>query len=81
MINNIIDTSKLVIGKKQSLKALESNNVEKIYIAKDADSFVTKDIVSICEQSGVEIIYIDSKKELGKLCRIEVAAAVVALIK
>lgn len=77
MYNN----KKIVIGKKQTLRALLKNEAEKILISKDADLHVTKPIADACKEHNVEIIYFDTMKELGESVGINVNAAAAAVLK
>lgn len=80
MINKL-EQNKIVIGKKQTLRALLKNEAEKVYISKDADFHVTEPIVDVCRNLGVEIIYFDNMKDLGTACGIDVNAAAAAVLK
>ena len=71
----------IVIGKKQTLRALLRDEAETVYLSKDADLHVTKTIADICNEKNIEIIYYDSMKELGKSVGIGVNAAAAAVLK
>ncbi|HAQ41068.1 MAG TPA: 50S ribosomal protein L7ae-like protein [Clostridiales bacterium] len=75
------DNKKIVIGKKQTLRALQRNEAEKIYISRDADLHITKVIADACQEHNVEIIYFDTMKELGAFAGINVNAAAAAVLK
>lgn len=75
-----LKNSNRVVGIKQSLKALQTEDVVKVYIAKDADERLLRTIKEICNEKSIEIEYIDSMKTLGKACGIEVGSAVVCLL-
>lgn len=72
---------RIVIGKKQTLRALQRDEAEKIYISKDADLHVTKPIADVCKEKNIEIIYFDNMKELGTSVGINVNAAAAAVLK
>jgi len=72
---------KVVIGKKQTLRALSKNEVSIVYVSEDADTFVTKPIIEVCTNQNIEIIYFDNMRELGKACGIDVNAAAAAVLK
>lgn len=80
MINKL-EQGKIVIGKKQTLRALSKNEAEKVYISKDADMHVTEPIVDACKSLNVEIIYFNNMKDLGTACGINVNAAAAAVLK
>lgn len=75
------DNKKIVIGKKQTLRALQRSEAQKICIAKDADLHVTKPITDACKELDIEIIYFDTMKELGAFVGINVNAAAAAVLK
>lgn len=72
---------KKTVGVKQSTKAIESGVVENVLIAKDCEQRVVKGILELCEKQSLPIIYVDSMKQLGKACGIEVEAAVACILK
>ncbi len=76
-----LSNSKLVIGKKQTLRFLLKDEVSKVFISKDADIHVTKEIIDICNEKNIEIVYFDNMKDLGKACNISVNAAAAAVLK
>ncbi|KNY29130.1 ribosomal L7Ae/L30e/S12e/Gadd45 family protein [Pseudobacteroides cellulosolvens] len=76
-----IKSSKKTIGIRQSMKAVENGLADTVYIAKDADEKVVRSIKELCSSSDIEIVYIDTMKQLGKACGIEVGAAVACVLK
>ena len=72
---------KKVIGLKQSLKAISQDQAMLVFIAKDANSFLTAPIVDMCEQKGIEIRYADTSRQLGLVNGISVCASVVCILK
>lgn len=76
-----LKTDKKVVGTKQVKRALNSKEVEAVFIAKDAESKITDEIVEICNEKQVQVVYVDTMKELGNACGIDVNAATAALLK
>lgn len=72
---------KKVIGIKQTTKAIKSGEAQTVYIAKDAEDNVVKPVVSLAFEHSLEVVYVESMKELGRLCGIDVGAASVAMLK
>jgi large subunit ribosomal protein L7A len=68
-----------VVGTKQTLKALEKGEVSTVIIARDAEDKVIRPVLSLCEANNIEIHYVDSMVQLGRMCGIKVKAAVVAI--
>lgn len=71
----------VVIGTKQTVKALKEGNVHELIVASDAEPKVTAKVVEEAILYKVPILYVDSMKKLGKACGIEVGAAAVAIIR
>lgn len=69
------------VGAKQTLKAVEKGRALAVYIAEDAEQHVTDPIVKACIAKNIPMIKVDSMKNLGKACKIEVRCAVAALIE
>lgn len=70
-----------VIGIKQTTKAIKNGEAQTVYIAKDAEENVIRPVIALASDHSLEIIYVESMKELGRLCGIDVGAASVAIIK
>ncbi len=67
------------VGLKQSLRLVETNGAERVYIAQDADDRVVGKLREMCVNRGVEVVNAESMKVLGRACGIDVGAAVVAV--
>ena len=44
---------KTVVGKKQTLRALLRDEAETVFLAKDADLHVTKEIADVCKEKNI----------------------------
>ncbi|BEP30134.1 ribosomal L7Ae/L30e/S12e/Gadd45 family protein [Helicovermis profundi] len=75
------EEEKVRVGVKQSLKAILDDKVVKVYIAKDAEQYVTRRVIELANRSSVEIVFINTMKELGNACKIDVGAATAVIIK
>ena len=64
-----------VVGIKQSSKALKAGKSKKLYIAKDANEDMVKELIELAQINSVEVVFVNTMKELGKLCGIDVKAA------
>ena len=80
MISKLTDHNKIV-GAKQVKRALKNEEIETVFIAKDAEKEITNEIAQLCNNEGIEVIYVDNMRKLGDACGIDVNAAVAALIK
>ncbi|MFD1021198.1 50S ribosomal protein L7ae-like protein [Thalassobacillus hwangdonensis] len=71
--------SNIVIGTKQTLKAMKNGEVEEVFVAGDADQHITEKVMRMAEELKVPCHRVDSMKKLGKACGIDVGAATVAI--
>jgi large subunit ribosomal protein L7A len=69
-----------VVGVKQTVKAIKNGDVKTVYIAKDADDKLIQSVKILIDESSLELVYISTMKELGKLCGIDVGAATAAVL-
>jgi large subunit ribosomal protein L7A len=69
-----------LVGKKQTMKAIEQKTIKKAFIAKDAEKDVVSFLEKYCNQNNIDIEYINTMKELGKACGIDVGAAMSVII-
>ncbi|MBW5449182.1 50S ribosomal protein L7ae-like protein [Cohnella sp. CFH 77786] len=70
----------VVIGTKQTTKAVEGGIAVEVFVAQDADPRMVTRIVQLCEQRGVKLTQVDTMRNLGKKCGIDVGAAMAALV-
>lgn len=80
MLKNL-EVQNKTVGIKQSTKALNQDKVKTLFIAEDADNHLIQNMKRIANEKNVEVISVDSMKELGKACGIDVGAAVAAVLK
>ncbi|MEW9672304.1 50S ribosomal protein L7ae-like protein [Ammoniphilus sp. 3BR4] len=78
--DKVKQATQLTIGMKQTLKAVEQGMVKEVFVAKDADLKVTGKIIQLCNEKDVPVEIVDSMKQLGKACGIEVGAATAAIL-
>ncbi|MGE5509236.1 MAG: ribosomal L7Ae/L30e/S12e/Gadd45 family protein [Chitinophagales bacterium] len=70
-----------VIGLKQTTKVVERGQARTVYVAKDAEERLVRELLTKCQEQGVDVIRAESMAALGKACGIDVGAAAVALTK
>lgn len=76
----VLQAKKIVIGTKQTVKAIKEGIIREVIIASDADAKVTAKVVHEALLRNVPVQHVDSMKKLGKACGIEVGASTVAII-
>ncbi|MCM3575681.1 MULTISPECIES: 50S ribosomal protein L7ae-like protein [Mesobacillus] len=77
----VAQAKKIIVGSKQTVKALKAGEVIELVIAKDADMKVTANLLQTASEMNTAITYVDSMKKLGKACGIAVGASAVAITK
>lgn len=75
------ERSKLQVGYKQTVRALNENNAFKVFIAEDCDSHLKNGIADIAEKTDSQIFFIPTMKELGNMCGIDVSASCAVILK
>ncbi len=68
-----------IVGTKQTTKAVERGQAQVVFVARDADPHVTRRLVALCRQQGVEVVEVDSMTVLGRACGVEVGTASAAV--
>jgi large subunit ribosomal protein L7A len=76
-----LDQDRIKIGVKQSSKAITEGRALKVFVAKNAEQHVTRHILELAEDVGVEVEFVDDMRLLGQACRIDVGAATAVITK
>jgi large subunit ribosomal protein L7A len=80
-LKELAKNPKLVVGVKQTTKILGNNRAYLVFVARDAEQHVVRRVVQLATENGVDIIFVDTMKELGKACNIDVGAATAVIEK
>lgn len=75
------DMKNLIAGYKQTMKALKQNKVQRVYIAEDCEDRLSNQIEAAAMSSGAEILYIDTMRNLGELCKLELKTSCACILK
>ena len=70
----------VIVGAKQLRKALRNGVARRVFLAKDADPAIVLPIAQACRDAHIEFVWIQSMKDLGRACGIEVGAAAAAVV-
>jgi large subunit ribosomal protein L7A len=76
----VLQAKQIIVGTKQTVRALKEGKVQEVVIAEDADSFIIDKVLEAAKEANVPVTKVDSMKKLGKACKIQVGAAAVAII-
>lgn len=74
------DRTILMVGVKQTARAISEGNALKVYIAEDAEQHVVRRIYELAKRYQVKIERVESMKELGRIAGIDVGAASAVMI-
>ena len=74
-------SKEMTAGIKETMKMLEKGGLSEVMIAGDADHFVVRPVIETAEQRSVKITYIDTKRNLGRMCGVYTGAAVAGVLK
>lgn len=75
------DRSTRIVGKKQVIRALARNEAAEVFLAKDGDPFIQREIREAAAKAGTPVTDIESMAQLGRACGIEVKASVAARLR
>ena len=75
-----LQNSKKVVGFKQVLRSIEDGTAKKVFLAKYVSPDIYDKIVELCKEKNIDVVFADSMKQLGNACKIDVSAAVAAII-
>jgi len=70
----------LVVGAKQLKKAVKAGRAKYVFLAENADPAVTEPLEILCTANHIQITWVPSMAELGRVCGIEVGAAAAAVV-
>ncbi len=72
--------SRCIVGRKETLKAISAGDAKVVFIARDAESKITEEVRYLCLKKGIKLKDVETMRQLGQRCGIEIGAAVAALV-
>ncbi len=75
------DPAKRVVGTKQVLRAVKNGQAARVFLCRDADDYIYRQVESACAERKVPVTLVDSMEALGKQCLISVKTAAAAVLK
>lgn len=73
--------TRVIIGTKQTLKAMKNGEASAVFIADDAENHIIQKVARLAEQLQIPCERVASMEKLGRACGIDVGAAAVAVKK
>ena len=81
MLTPLRQATARIVGVKQVLRALEEDKARTVFVALDADPFLTKRVMDGCYARNILCLEVPTAKEIGAACGIDVAAAAAAVLR
>ena len=81
MLEKLREAQSRVVGTKQVLRGLEAGKFSQVFVAEDADEFIYRRVMAAAEAAKVPACRVNTMKELGQACRVEVPTAAAALLR
>ena len=78
---NLIKNSQKLVGLKQVIAGIINDTVRCVLVSCDSDDFIMRAIADVVSTRDIPISVVCNKRKLGKLCGIDVACAVVGILK
>ena len=75
-----LQNSKKIVGLKQVANSIEKGTAKKVFLAKDVAPDIYDHILNLCKVNEIPVEFTDTRKQLGTACKIDVPAAVAAII-
>ena len=70
-----------VTGSRATIKAVEREQAEAVFVAADAEKRLTQPVKEACAVRGIPLTEILTMQELGRAASLQVAAAAAAVLK
>ena len=80
-MEKLASAARKVVGTKQVTRALKAGTAARAYVANDADTFIFQQVVRAAEDAGIPCVRVETMKELGMACGVEVPTAAAAVLK
>ena len=80
MLDLLRSAPRRTVGTKQTLRAVERGQAATVYVARDADARVLRQLLGLCRQRGVTVHEVETMEALGASCGVEVGAASAAIL-
>lgn len=75
-----LKNGKKVVGTRRLIRAIEAGEISEIFLARDADLFIRRQVTDAANSKGIRINEVDTMKMLGEACGVEVKTASAGLL-
>lgn len=80
MLEQLQAAARRTVGTKQTLRAVERGQAVAVFVARDAEPHVVRQLLALCRQRGLTVHEVESMDALGRCCGVEVGAASAAIL-
>ena len=80
-MENLKAAAKKAVGTKAVLRALTNKEAACVFVASDIDTFLYQKVTRACAEAAVPVHKVESNKELGKVCGLNIGCAAAAVLK
>lgn len=80
MLEELRQAPARTVGTKQTLRAVERGQAKVVFVAKDAEIHVLRQLLILCRQRGIVVHEIETMAALGRSCGVEIGAASAAIL-
>ncbi len=81
MLQQLVRAQNKAIGTKKVIKAINDKQAQRVYLAKDVDSFMFQSVMNNAQLANIPVTVVESRVLLGKACGISVKTAAAAICK
>ncbi len=68
------------VGASQTAKAIQRGRAVLVFVAREAERRVTEPVTRAAQAQGIEVVEVESARDLGRACLIQVGAAAAAIL-
>jgi len=80
-LERIRAASRRAVGLNQTTKAIEHSKAIEVFVAEDADQRLISRIAALAQQHNIPLVWVETMKQLGVACEIDVGAATAAIVE
>lgn len=78
---NELATERRIAGMNSVLRSLEADIVEKVFLSREADSFLLDAVMQAVKPREIPVEWADNSVQLGRACAVSRKTAVAAILK
>lgn len=80
-LDRIREANRKAVGLNQTTKAIEHGAAREVFVARDADQRLVSRIAALAQQHNIPLVWVETMRQLGEACNIQVGAATAAIVE